>query len=100
MAGREKNGECAHEHGGHVLDEAELTFPFEQAGTFRDVETGEEVLTYGPSARQPYLDAIATWRDTYVSELRGAGIDYQLVRTSAPLDLSLLAWLGARGRTL
>jgi uncharacterized protein (DUF58 family) len=84
----------------HVLDEAELTFPFEQAGTFRDVETGEEVLTHGPAARQSYLDAVGAWRDRYVGELRGAGIDYQLAITSAPLDLSLLRWLGARGRTL
>ncbi|WP_396623849.1 DUF58 domain-containing protein [Luteitalea sp.] len=84
----------------HVLDEAELTFPFEQAGTFRDVETGEEILTHGASARQAYLDAVGAWREAYVTELRGAGVDYQLARTSEPLDLSLLGWLGARGRTL
>lgn len=84
----------------HVLDDAELSFPFDRAGTFRDVETGEEVLTHGPAARQAYLDAIGAWRDRYVTELRGAGVDYQLANTSAPLDLSLLGWLGARGRTL
>jgi uncharacterized protein (DUF58 family) len=84
----------------HVLDDAELTFPFEQAGTFRDVETGEEILTYGPSARQAYLDAVGAWRDRYVADLRSAGIDYQLARTSEPLDMTLLGWLGGRGRTL
>lgn len=84
----------------HVLDDAELNFPFEGAGTFHDVETGEEVLTHGASVRQSYLDAVGAWRDTYVAELRGAGIDYQLARTNSPLDLSLLGWLGARGRTL
>lgn len=84
----------------HVLDEAELTFPFEQAGTFRDVETGEQVLTHGPSARQAYLDAVGAWRATYVTELRAAGVDYQLARTGEPLDLTLLGWLGSRGRTL
>ncbi len=84
----------------HVLDEAELTFPFEHAGTFHDVETGEEVLTHGPSAREPYLAAVRRWRETYVTELRAAGIDYQLAPTSAPLDLSLLGWIGRRGRAL
>ena len=83
-----------------VLDEAELTFPFAGAGTFRDVETGEEVLTYGPSARGAYVNAVDAWRQTYVAELRKAGIDYQLAVTSSPLDLSLLGWLGSRGRTL
>ncbi len=84
----------------HVLDEAELTFPFEQAATFRDIETGEEVLTHAPSARQAYVDAVDRWRQAYVSQLRAAGIDYQLAVTSAPLDLTLLGWLGKRGRTL
>ncbi len=84
----------------HVLDDAELTFPFEHAGTFRDVETGEEILTHGPSARRAYLDAVGAWRDGYVADLRSAGIDYQLANTSAPLDATLLGWLGARGRTL
>lgn len=84
----------------HVLDDAELTFPFEGAGTFHDVETGEEVLTHGASARQAYLESVGAWRDRYVTDLRAAGIDYQLARTSAPLDLSLLGWLGRRGRTL
>jgi uncharacterized protein (DUF58 family) len=84
----------------HVLDDAELEFPFEGAGTFRDVETGEEILTHGPSVRPRYVDAVAAWREAYVSALRGAGVDYQLARTSTPLDLSLLGWLGSRGRTL
>lgn len=84
----------------HVLDEAELDFPFEGAGKFRDVETGEEVLTDAGSVRAAYLDAVGAWRDVYVAELRAAGIDYQLARTSTPLDVSLLGWLGTRGRTL
>ncbi|MCC6164102.1 MAG: DUF58 domain-containing protein [Acidobacteria bacterium] len=84
----------------HVLDDAELDFPFEGAGMFRDVETGEQVLTHGASTRQAYLDAVSAWRETYIVELRAAGVDYQLARTSAPLDVTLLGWLGARGRTL
>lgn len=84
----------------HVLDEAELTFPFEQSGRFRDVETGQEILTDGPAARQAYVAAIEAWRATYVRELRASGIDYQLAVTSAPLDVTLLGWLGARGRTI
>ena len=49
---------------------------------------------------QAYLDAVGAWRDGYVADLRAAGIDYQLADTSAPLDATLLGWLGARGRTL
>jgi len=84
----------------HVLDHDELTFPFERAATFRDVETGEEVLTHGATARDAYLSSLQTWRDVYVSELRAAGIDYQLASTATPLDVTLLGWLGARGRVI
>lgn len=84
----------------HVLDDAELSFPFEGAGKFHDIETGEEVLTHGGSVRQSYLDAVGAWRETYIHEMRSAGIDYQLARTNTPLDVSLLGWLGTRGRTL
>ncbi len=84
----------------HVLDEDELTFPFERASTFRDIETGEQVLTDPRVIRERYLAAITTMQETYRRELRAAGIDYQLVSTSAPLDATLLGWLGQRGRTL
>ena len=49
-------------------------------------------------ARGAYLAAVAAWRDGYLAELRASGIDYQLARTSAPLDATLLGWLGARAR--
>ena len=84
----------------HVLDEDELTFPFERASTFRDIETGEQVLTDPRVVRERYLAAVTTMQETYRRELRAAGIDYQLVSTSAPLDATLLGWLGQRGRTL
>ena len=83
-----------------ILDADELTFPFERASTFRDLETGQQVLTDPRAVRDRYLAAIASMQQTYRRELRAAGIDYQLVSTSAPLDVTLLAWLGQRGRTL
>lgn len=84
----------------HVLDEDELTFPFEHASTFRDIETGQQVLTDPRTIRDAYLAGITAMQETYRRELRAAGIDYQLASTSAPLDATLLAWLGRRGRTL
>jgi uncharacterized protein (DUF58 family) len=84
----------------HVLDEDELTFPFDRASTFHDVETGEEILTDPRAARDRYLEAIGALQRTYARELRGAGVDYQLANTSAPLDVTLLTWLSGRGRRL
>jgi uncharacterized protein (DUF58 family) len=84
----------------HVLDEDELTFPFDRASTFHDLETGEEILTDPIAARDRYLEAIGALQRTYARELRGAGVDYQLANTSAPLDVTLLTWLSGRGRRL
>jgi uncharacterized protein (DUF58 family) len=84
----------------HVLDADELTFPFERAATFRDVETGEQLLTEPGSVRERYLQGIGALQETYRRELRGAGVDYQLADTSEALDVTLLTWLSGRGRTL
>jgi hypothetical protein len=39
-------------------------------------------------------------KEQYRKELRAAGVDYQLVSTSLPLDAALLRYLHARGRRL
>jgi uncharacterized protein (DUF58 family) len=82
----------------HLLDHAELTFPFERPARFRDMEDGVEVLVSPADIRQGYLASINELVDGYRRELGAAGIDYQLVDTSQPLDESLLAYLATRSR--
>ena len=82
----------------HVLDHAELTFPFEGAARFQDLETGEEVRAVPSAVREYYLRQIQDLIDLYTRELRLAGIDYRLVDTARPLDLALLAYLSARSQ--
>ena len=82
----------------HVLDKDELTFPFERPVRFKDLEDGVEVLAQPQEIRQGYLATINGLVADYRRELGAAGIDYQLVDTSQPLDESLLAYLSTRGR--
>ncbi|MDP6579890.1 MAG: DUF58 domain-containing protein [Vicinamibacterales bacterium] len=82
----------------HTLDPAELTFPFEHAARFEDLETGEEVLAVPARVREHYLAQIRALMERYRRELRLADIDYHLVDTGNPLDTALLAYLAARGR--
>jgi uncharacterized protein (DUF58 family) len=82
----------------HVLDHAELTFPFDRPITFRDLETDEEVIASPSEVREQYLAGIRGLVDTYQRALRSVGIDYQLVDTSEPLDRALLSYLAVRGR--
>jgi uncharacterized protein (DUF58 family) len=82
----------------HVLDPAELTFPFEQPARFKDVETGAELLAAPLAVRKEYLRRLEEMLGTYERELRGAGIDYVRLDTSTPLDTALLAYLSTRAR--
>ena len=81
-----------------VLDHAELTFPFERAARFKDLETDAEVMAVPSQIREYYLKEIRDLIALYERELRLAGIDYCLVDTSKPLDLALLSYLGTRSR--
>ncbi|MBI4266149.1 MAG: DUF58 domain-containing protein [Acidobacteria bacterium] len=82
----------------HVMDPAELTFPFERAARFRDLEADDEVMAVPSVVRQPYLDALHEAHELYRRELGSAGIDYRLLDTSDPLDFALMAYLSTRGK--
>ncbi len=80
----------------HVMDDDELDFPFEGSTRFEGLESDQQ-LTCNPRAlRQGYLDAL----NVYLDEVRRAcarnTVDYALIRTSQPFDVSLTAFLAAR----
>jgi uncharacterized protein (DUF58 family) len=83
----------------HVLDPAEIEFPFDRATRFEDPETGEEVMAVPAVVREHYLKQIGGLIDRYRRELGSAGIDYQVLNTSEPLEMALLAYLSTRSRT-
>lgn len=83
-----------------VLDPAELRFPFQQAARFRDLESRDEVLAIPAVVRDNYLNAINLLQGRYRRDLRSAGIDYQMLDTSVPLDTALMSYLVARRRAL
>ena len=82
----------------HTLDPFELTFAFEHAARFEDLETADEVLVVPAQVREHYLEQIQGLVERYRRELRLADIDYYLVDTARPLDTALLAYLSTRGR--
>ncbi len=83
----------------HVLDRSELTFPFERAARFHDLESDEEVMAEPAVVRTGYLKSIEGLIDRYRRELGVVGIDYCLLDTSQPLDFALMAYLSTRGRS-
>jgi uncharacterized protein (DUF58 family) len=84
----------------HVLDRDELTFPFDRATKFRDLESDAEVLAVPAAVRDEYLKAIQDLCAVYERELRLAGIDYVRLDTAEPLDFALASYLSSREKRL
>lgn len=83
----------------HVLDRDELTFPFERATRFKDLESHDEVIAVPTVVRRQYLEEINGLIDLYKRELGLVGIDYCLLDTSTPLDFALMSYLSTRKRS-
>ncbi len=69
-----------------LLDAAERTFPFEDATTFRDLESGVRMPVSPGKMRERYLAAMNAHVTTMRAKLGSARVDYSLVDTSQPLD--------------
>ena len=83
----------------HVLDRDELTFPFERATRFRDIEGSEEVMAVPAAVRADYLAELNRTIERFRREFGSNGIDYRLLDTSEPLESALMTYLATRTRT-
>lgn len=84
----------------HVLDEAEVHFPFDRLGLveFHDVETPERLTVDARGMRDDYLSALREFQELYRIECNKCGVDYVPIDTSVNFDKALLAYLIQRQR--
>jgi uncharacterized protein (DUF58 family) len=82
----------------HVLDPAELTFPFEDPSAFQDIETGAQIPVVPARLKEDYLRLMGAHLTTVEKRFTDNRIDYQLLDTSQPLDIALFKYLLARER--
>ena len=80
----------------HVLDPAELDFPFRQATLFRGLEQLPELLTDPLSLRVSYLQELNKFLDEMKSGCRQHNIDYLRLSTDRDLGPVLADYLGRR----
>ncbi|MEZ4417145.1 MAG: DUF58 domain-containing protein [Gemmatimonadota bacterium] len=80
----------------HLLDPAEIQFPFEQPSSFEDLESELRIPIVPEKLRQRYRELIDGHMNTLSSELPRRHIDHILVDTSKPLDLALFEYLSLR----
>jgi hypothetical protein len=80
----------------HVLDTAELTFPFTEATLFRGLEEYPELLTDPRSLRKSYLEQVNAFIAALQHGCREQNIDYVQMRTDTPLNVALSSYLAHR----
>ncbi len=77
----------------HILDEAEVHFPFEGIVEFKDVEADQKMTLDARAMRPDYLEALGTFREFYRQECAKARIDYVPMDTSVNFDRALMEYL-------
>jgi uncharacterized protein (DUF58 family) len=82
----------------HVLDKAELEFPFRDTIAFHDRETDERLQIEPAYVREEYLAQIKAFCDGYRRGCAEAQIDYVPADTSTPYDFLLTKYLAKRGQ--
>ena len=80
----------------HIMDPAEISFPFGEPAVFRGME-GEGEVTLEPwHIRGDYRRMLSGWLGRLEGECGEHGIDYTLLSTSDPYDVALLRYLSRR----
>jgi len=82
----------------HLLDPAEIDFPFQEETVFIDMETRERLSTTPWEFAQEYRSQMDAWRKRYRSVCAEHSIDYVELRTDTPFDVALLRYLEKRRR--
>ena len=89
-------------HGGHdiilfhVMDEAEVRFPFQGMIEFEEPETGDRIKVDATDAKREYVQAVEEFRGDLQQECYQTGIDYVPLDTSMQFDRALMEYLTQR----
>ncbi|MCI0459298.1 MAG: DUF58 domain-containing protein [Gemmataceae bacterium] len=77
----------------HILDEAEVHFPFEGVIEFEDVEVEQKLTLDARNMRADYLESLGEFQGLYREKCARANIDYVPMDTSVTFDRALMEYL-------
>lgn len=80
----------------HILDEAEVNFPFDGSVEFEDPETGEKMVVDASGYKSDYRKTVADYREGLKRDCFKSGVDYVPLDTSMQFDKALLGYLLTR----
>ena len=84
----------------HVLDPAEIDFGYDDASSFEDLESGEQVPVVPQSLAKEYRQLIGAHVEALQTKFSEHRIDYTLLNTGEPLDRALFSYLSSRERLM
>ncbi len=80
----------------HVLDPAEVNFPYDDATNFKDIETGRRMPVVPEKLREQYRALVQEHIETLSKLCAENRIDYAFFNTSQPMDHGLFKFLAMR----
>ncbi len=80
----------------HVMDDDELDFPFSGPTRFEGLEMSDYLNCNPRALRRGYLDSLGRFLEDIRRRCAQHAVDYDLIRTSQPLDAALAAYLSNR----
>ena len=80
----------------HLLDQAELTFPFAGAGQIENIETADTITADAEAIRNHYLQRLTAYLDTIRRGCLAREIGYAMADTTEPFDAFLGTYLTRR----
>jgi len=84
----------------HVLDPAEIDFGYDDASSFQDLETGEQIPVVPESLAKEYRAMVQAHIASLTTKFSEHRIDYTVLNTAEPLDRALFTYLSSRERLM
>jgi uncharacterized protein (DUF58 family) len=77
----------------HVLDPAELTFPYDDPTQFLSMEDSRQLQAHPAEIRESYLEEFGAFLEATRRTCAESRVNYELVRTDAQLDRVMISFL-------
>ena len=84
----------------HILDPAEIEFSYDDASSFEDLESGEQIPVVPESLSAQYRELMKAHIDALSTKFSEHRIDYVMMNTAEPLDRALFSYLSNRERMM
>jgi uncharacterized protein (DUF58 family) len=82
----------------HVLDKAEIEFPFKDVTSFYDLESKERIQVDPSYVREAYVQEMEAFIENYRRACAEGNIDYVLADTATPYDFMLTRYIAKRNK--